>query len=110
MSESKNRQWILKARPAGKLTGEEFHWNETPIPQLSDGEVLVRTLWLSIDPAHPARGPEDFEALHRWQRAGSLVYKEHVVHGLENAPKALLRPFLGENVGKQLVKVADSVA
>jgi NADPH-dependent curcumin reductase CurA len=51
MTESKNRQWILKARPSGKLTGEEFHWNETPIPQLADGEVLIRTLWLSIDPA-----------------------------------------------------------
>jgi hypothetical protein len=51
MTESKNRQWILKARPAGKLTGEEFLWSETPIPQLSDGEVLIRTLWLSIDPA-----------------------------------------------------------
>jgi NADPH-dependent curcumin reductase CurA len=51
MTESKNRQWILKARPAGKLTGEEFLWSETPISQLSDGEVLIRTLWLSIDPA-----------------------------------------------------------
>src|ERR1700730_10687119 len=51
MTESKNRQWILKARPSGKLTGEEFLWNETPIPRLSDGQVLVRTLWLSIDPA-----------------------------------------------------------
>jgi NADPH-dependent curcumin reductase CurA len=51
MTESKNRQWILKARPSGKLTGEEFLWNETPIPQLSDGEALIRTLWLSIDPA-----------------------------------------------------------
>ena len=51
MTESKNRQWILKARPSGKLTGEEFLWNETPIPRLSDGQVLIRTLWLSIDPA-----------------------------------------------------------
>jgi NADPH-dependent curcumin reductase CurA len=51
MTESKNRQWILKARPSGKLTGEEFLWNETPIPRLADGEVLIRTLWLSIDPA-----------------------------------------------------------
>src|SRR5271156_327511 len=51
MTESKNRQWILKTRPAGKLTGEEFLWTETPIPRLSDGEVRIRTLWLSIDPA-----------------------------------------------------------
>jgi NADPH-dependent curcumin reductase CurA len=51
MTEGKNRQWILKARPAGKLTGEEFLWNEAPIPPPSDGQVLIRTLWLSIDPA-----------------------------------------------------------
>jgi NADPH-dependent curcumin reductase CurA len=51
MTESKNRQWVLNARPAGKLTGEEFLWNEVPIPRPSDGQVLIRTLWLSIDPA-----------------------------------------------------------
>jgi NADPH-dependent curcumin reductase len=51
MTQKKNRQWILKARPAGKLTGREFGWNEAPMPQPSDGQVLLRTLWLSIDPA-----------------------------------------------------------
>jgi NADPH-dependent curcumin reductase CurA len=51
MTDRKNRQWILNARPAGKLTGEEFRWNEAPIPQPSDGQVLLRTLWLSVDPA-----------------------------------------------------------
>src|SRR6266446_7873158 len=51
MTEGKNRQWILNARPAGKLTGEEFLWNEAPIPRPSDGQVLIRTLWLSVDPA-----------------------------------------------------------
>ena len=51
MTDSKNCQWILNARPAGKLTGEEFLWNEAPIPRPSDGQVLIRTLWLSVDPA-----------------------------------------------------------
>jgi NADPH-dependent curcumin reductase CurA len=57
---------------------------------------------------YPTRVPEAFEALGRWQRDGSLVHKEDVVVGLENAPKALLRLFAGENFGKQLVKVADA--
>jgi NADPH-dependent curcumin reductase len=35
------------------------------------------------------------------------VHTEDVAIGLENAPKALLRLFAGENFGKQLVKVAD---
>src|SRR5260221_5541365 len=51
MTEDKARQWIWNARPAGKLTGEEFLWNEAPIPRPSDGQVLIRTLWLSADPA-----------------------------------------------------------
>jgi len=51
MTNNKNRQWILNARPTGKLTGEEFRWNEISISQPSDGEVLVRNLWLSVDPA-----------------------------------------------------------
>jgi len=51
MTEGKNRQWILNARPAGKLTGKEFLWNEASVPQPSDGQALIRTLWLSVDPA-----------------------------------------------------------
>jgi NADPH-dependent curcumin reductase CurA len=50
MTEGKNRQWILKTRPTGKLTGKEFLWNEAPVPRPSDGQILIRTLWLSIDP------------------------------------------------------------
>src|SRR5438132_14137578 len=51
MTQHKNRRLVLNPRPAGKLTGEEFRWIEVPIPQPSDGQVLIRTLWLSIDPA-----------------------------------------------------------
>ena len=51
MIESTNRRWILNSRPTGKLTGEEFRWNEASIPKPSEGQVLVRNLWLSVDPA-----------------------------------------------------------
>jgi NADPH-dependent curcumin reductase CurA len=47
----KNRQWLLDTRPAGKLTGKEFRWHEASVPQPADGQVLVRNLWLSVDPA-----------------------------------------------------------
>ncbi len=47
----KNRQWILEARPVGKLTGKEFRWHEASIPQPSAGQGLVRNLWLSVEPA-----------------------------------------------------------
>ena len=39
---------------------------------------------------------------------GKIKNQVDVVEGLENAPDALQRLFTGENLGKQLVKVADS--
>ena len=41
--------------------------------------------------------------------SGALVHQEHVVHGLENAPNALNLLFRGENHGKTLVEVDESV-
>jgi NADPH-dependent curcumin reductase CurA len=40
---------------------------------------------------------------------GTLVHKEHLVHGLENAPDALNLLFSGGNHGKTLVVVDDTV-
>jgi NADPH-dependent curcumin reductase CurA len=38
-------------------------------------------------------------------KSGQLKYREDIVDGLENAPRALLRLFKGENFGKQLVRI-----
>jgi NADPH:quinone reductase len=35
-----------------------------------------------------------------------VQYRENVVDGLENAPDAFIGLFRGENMGKQLVRVA----
>jgi NADPH-dependent curcumin reductase CurA len=53
------------------------------------------------------RFPEAIAALRPWLESGQLRSKEDVMVGLENAPAALARLFSGENVGKQLLKVAD---
>ncbi|HUB94292.1 MAG TPA: NADP-dependent oxidoreductase [Stellaceae bacterium] len=50
MADGKNRQWILEKRPQGNLTGAEFRLAETPVPKPADGQILVRNLWLSMDP------------------------------------------------------------
>lgn len=46
-----NRQWLLARRPVGMVQESDFEWAESPVPEPADGQVLVRTLWLSFDPA-----------------------------------------------------------
>jgi hypothetical protein len=43
-----------------------------------------------------------------WVRDGRLRYRETVVDGIENAPKAFLGLFRGGNIGKMLVKVGPA--
>lgn len=45
-----NRQIILKSRPQGAVNSDNFGARTTKISDLGDGEILVRTLYLSIDP------------------------------------------------------------
>ena len=46
-----NRQVRLKTRPSGIPQAEHFEIVEEPVPELVDGEVLVRNLFLSVEPA-----------------------------------------------------------
>jgi NADPH-dependent curcumin reductase CurA len=45
-----NRQILLVSRPDGEPTLANFRLIETPIPELKDGQVLVKNLYLSLDP------------------------------------------------------------
>jgi NADPH-dependent curcumin reductase CurA len=45
-----NHQIVLKSRPRGPVSREHFETRSTPVPELEDGQVLLRTLYLSIDP------------------------------------------------------------
>lgn len=44
------RSVILRSRPKGLPTVDNFSVEEEPVPQPGEGEVLTHTLWLSIDP------------------------------------------------------------
>jgi NADPH-dependent curcumin reductase CurA len=48
--ENRNRQVLLKRRPTGAPTTDDFEIVDAPIPDLVDGEVLVRGIYLSLDP------------------------------------------------------------
>jgi hypothetical protein len=45
-----NQRVVLASRPKGWVTPENFRLEKSAIPPLGDGEVLVRNLWLSLDP------------------------------------------------------------
>jgi NADPH-dependent curcumin reductase CurA len=55
---------------------------------------------------HGARFPEGIKQLAAWLGEGKLKYAESVVEGFENTPQAFIGLFTGENLGKQIVKVA----
>ncbi|WP_372749059.1 NADP-dependent oxidoreductase [Litorivivens sp.] len=48
-----NRQWIFNQRPQGFVDTDTFTYHEAPLPEpdLAAGEVLIKTLYLSFDPA-----------------------------------------------------------
>ena len=49
-AQSVNRQIRLRARPTGAPTPEVFDITETPLPPMGEGDVLRRTIYLSLDP------------------------------------------------------------
>lgn len=51
MSTATNRQWLLARRPQGIISAEDFRWVESPVQEPSAGEILVRNIYLSCDPA-----------------------------------------------------------
>ena len=50
MSKQLNRQIRLAKRPQGLPDKETFAFTEEPIAEISEGEVLVKTLYVSVDP------------------------------------------------------------
>lgn len=56
------------------------------------------------------RSGEALPQLATWLAEGKLVARVDVVQGLENAPAALRRLYVGENQGKQLVRIAPDPA
>jgi NADPH-dependent curcumin reductase CurA len=45
-----NRQWQLASRPTGEASASNFRLVETPVPEVGEGQVLVRHHYLSLDP------------------------------------------------------------
>ena len=71
--------------------------------------VLVNSAVMKgfIITAYGARFAEGVTQLAQWLVAGKLKYAETIVEGFENTPQAFIGLFSGDNLGKQIVKVAE---
>ena len=49
-----NRRFVLRERPAGRIGPETFELEEQELPEIGEGEALVRTEWISLDPTNRA--------------------------------------------------------
>jgi NADPH-dependent curcumin reductase len=50
MSGERNRRIVLAARPTGEPKDSDFRLEEAPVPEPGPGQVLLRTIYLSLDP------------------------------------------------------------
>jgi NADPH-dependent curcumin reductase CurA len=74
-----------------------------PQPYLLVNSALMKGF---IVTEYAARFAEGVMNLAQWLVAGKLQYAETVAEGFENTPNAFIGLFSGENLGKQIVKVA----
>ena len=66
-----NRQILLARRPKGAPVPEDFAFEDGPVPEPRDGEALVRTIWLSLDPYMRGRMSDAPSYARRWRWATS---------------------------------------
>ncbi|HEX9819532.1 MAG TPA: NADP-dependent oxidoreductase [Methylomirabilota bacterium] len=90
------------------LCGLISQYNATePLPGPNLGPVLINRVTIRgfIVSDHVDRLPAFLADCGRWVREGRLKYREDVVEGLDQAPRAFIGLLRGENLGKLIVKV-----
>jgi NADPH-dependent curcumin reductase len=78
-----NRRITLAARPVGLPAASDFELGEANVPEPGAGEVLVRTLWLSLDPYQRGR----MSTAHSYARPvelGEVITAEGVAEVVES--------------------------
>lgn len=81
-----------------------------------DAPYGVRNLWQLVvkrlsmrgflTPDHGDCFPKAYADIAQWLREGRIKVAEDVTTGFENTPRAFLRLFSGENIGKAIVSIA----
>jgi NADPH-dependent curcumin reductase CurA len=103
---------LLNSRARLAICGQISQYN------LEKRETGPRWLWTMVAKQVRAEGFLVFQFADRfqpaaaemagWIHAGKLKFKEDVVEGFENLPRAFIGMLEGENTGKRLVRVAET--
>jgi NADPH-dependent curcumin reductase CurA len=64
---TKSRQIVLAARPTGMPKPGDFRLEETAVPEPGEGEVLVRNIYMSVDPYMRGRMNDRKSYAQPWQ-------------------------------------------
>lgn len=119
MSNSTNRQFRLAKRPVGMVKRSDFDFVESAVPVAGEGEILVKVLYLSLDPA--MRGwmnegksyipPVAIGEVMRAGAAGVVVASNHPAFAVgDHVVGALGVQDYAVSNGKGLTKVDPAVA
>lgn len=107
---------LLNVKARVPLCGLIAHYNDTELPAGPDRlGLLTRTLLVKrikmqgfiIFDDYGARYSEFYSQMRSWLDDGAIRYREDIVDGLENAPRAFIGLLEGNNFGKLLVRVAE---
>src|ERR1700741_3795607 len=83
MTEKIARQVVLAARPHGSPKPGDFRLEETPIPTPSDGQILLKVQYLSLDPYMRGR-MDDRKSYAEPVRLGGVMEGESVANVIES--------------------------
>jgi NADPH-dependent curcumin reductase len=95
MTTLRNRQVLLARRPHGAPTAFDFNLIDAAMPVLRDGQLLLRNVYLSIDPYLRGRMNDSKGSYANAFALGELMGEHGLSEVIETCPSAFL---LGESV------------
>lgn len=107
---------LLNPRARIPLCGLISQYNATSLPEGPDrmnwllGQILRKRITLRGFIIFEDFGhlyPDFARQMGEWVKAGKIHYREEVIDGLENAPRAFIGLLRGENFGKRVIRVGQ---
>jgi NADPH-dependent curcumin reductase CurA len=101
-------QLAIGARVVICGTASVASWDPPPTGPRVERHLLVKRARMAgllvFDYQH--RYEEAIARLAGWVRDGRLRYREDIVDGIENCPRAIAELYRGENLGKRLIRLS----